>query len=231
MPKLSDTRIRAAKPRQKPYKLFDTEGLFLVVAPSGGRWWRQRYRLAGKEQLLSLGVYPEVGLADARERSAAVRKQIANAIDPSVDRKAKRVAQLNAKANTFKTVALDWHKKFSPGWTPRHAKRVLRRLEMHVFSKMGEKAIRDVTGGDAQAVLAALNEKNKVDTALRCLQYMKDIAIYAAGRQPPLISASPFAHIKAKHELPSVKVKHRAAIKDPRALGALLRSIDGYTGS
>src|SRR5262245_37872589 len=108
MPKLSDTKIRAAKPRAKPYKLFDEDGLYLVVTPTGARWWRQRYRFAGKEQLLSLGVYPDTTLALAREKGEDIRKQVARGVDPSADRREQKVATQLAKTNSFKAVALEW---------------------------------------------------------------------------------------------------------------------------
>ena len=106
---------------------------------------------------------------------------------------------------------------------------VLRRLEMHAFPVIGEKDFAKLKGSDAKLILDRLANGKKVDSALRVLQYLKDIAVYAVGRE--LNPASPFAHIKARHEIPSAAVKHRAAIRDPETLGALIRLIDGYTGS
>src|SRR5262245_5680246 len=108
MPKLSDTKISAAKPRGKPYKLFDSDGLFLVVTPKGFKWWRQRYTLNGKAKELSVGVYPEVGLKKAREKSFAIRQQLADGVDPSADRQVKKVAKRAAADNTLKAIALEW---------------------------------------------------------------------------------------------------------------------------
>lgn len=236
MPRLSDTAIRAAIRTAirtgTARKLYDEYGLYLQLKPKADRCssgWRQRYILDGKEKLLSLGVYPDVGLALARERRNEIRKQLAADIDPSFDRQEKEAQKRLAAISSFKSMALEWHKKFSAGWTPRHATRVLRRLEMHAFPVIGEKDFAKLKGSDAKLILDKLANEKKVDSALRVLQYLKDIAVYAVGRE--LIPASPFAHIKARHELPSVTVKHRAAIKDPETLGALLRSIDGYTGS
>lgn len=228
MPKLSDTKIRAAKPRERAYKVFDTDGLFLVVQPSGARWWRQRYRYAGKEQLLSLGVYPNVGLAAAREKGAAVRKQVANGTDPSADRKAQRAALLDAKANTFKAVALSWHAKFKPQWSAPHAARILQRLEDNLFPWIGAKPIREVTSADVLQCIDRMAKRGAFDTARRVLQIAKKIFKWAIGRG--LIAASPAAHIEPRDELPSINVAHRAAIKDPKQFGALLRAIDGYQG-
>lgn len=228
MPKLSDTKIRAAKPRQKPYKLFDTDGLFLIVHQNGGRWWRQRYRWAGKEQLLSLGTYPEISLTAARERSAAIRKQVANDIDPSADRKTKKAALIDAKANTFKAVSLAWHAKFKAKWEAHHAERVLQRLSDNVFPWIGAKPIRDVTSADILACIDRMAQRGANETARRALQLTKRIFKWAIGRG--LITSSPAAHIEPKEQLPSRKIKHRASIKDPVQFGALLRSIDNYHG-
>jgi len=102
---LTDTAIRHAKPGAKPAKLFDARGLFLIVTPAGGKWWRFRYRFDGRENLLSLGIYPDVGLKDARERRDAARKLLADGIDPSENRKALKSARADRAANSFEVVA------------------------------------------------------------------------------------------------------------------------------
>src|SRR5579872_6713479 len=119
MPKsLSDAQVRNAKPKTKPYKLADGEGLFLVIMPSGSKYWRLRYFFAGKEKLLALGVYPEVNLSDARERRADARKTLAAGNDPGGAKKeAKRLAILKS-ANSFETVTREWFGKRKHGWMP-----------------------------------------------------------------------------------------------------------------
>ena len=101
---MTDAKARNAKPKDKQFKLFDTDGLFLLVSPAGGKWWRFKYRFGGKEKLLSLGTYPEVGLSQARERRDAARKQVADDIDPSQARKALKAAKVQDE-NTFEVVA------------------------------------------------------------------------------------------------------------------------------
>jgi integrase len=228
MPKLSDTRIRAAKARLRPYKVFDTDGLFIVVTPAGGRWWRQRYRHAGKEQLLSLGTYPEVSLSAAREKRDAIRKQLAAGIDPSVQRRTEKLALLDAKSNTFKAIVLDWHRQFKPQWSTDHADRILQRLEENTFPWLGAKPIADVTSKDIIACLKRLADRGIVDTTHRLLQNIKQIFSWAITHERAL--ASPAAHIKAKDIAPALRIKHRAAIKDPVQFGVLLRAIDAYQG-
>jgi hypothetical protein len=114
---LTDTKIKNAKSRDKQYKLYDTAGLFMIVAPSGGKWWRFKYRSGGKEKLLSLGTYPEVGLAKARTRRDRAREQVADDIDPSQVRKATKAASVNSE-NAFEVIAREWFSKFEPGWVP-----------------------------------------------------------------------------------------------------------------
>ena len=150
--KLTDTAIRTAKPKPKPYKLADGHGLYLEVAPSGGKWWRLKYRLAGKEKRLSLGVYPAVGLKEARARAAAAKEQLARGLDPSAERKAER-AEVEATLNTFERVARDWFVRQREGWTPRHAVTVLRRLEVHAFPELGQRPIAELGAPDFLAVL------------------------------------------------------------------------------
>lgn len=233
MPKLSDTAIRAAKPKPKvkpkPYKMYDQDGLYLLVAPTGAKAWRQRYRFAGKEKLLSLGTYPAVRLAEAREQSREIRKQVKAGIDPSAKRKERRAAQMNAQATTFKAVSLAWHAKFKAKWSEGHAERILQRLTDNVFPWIGDKPIRDVTTADVLECLDRLAKRGKNETARRVLQIVKKVFGWAVSRGG-ILPASPVAHVQPRDELPSADIKHLASIKDPQEFGALLRAIDGYSG-
>ena len=228
MPRLSDTKIRVSRARTRPYKLFDTDGLFLLVTPNGRKGWRQRYHFAGKERLLSLGTYPEVGLAQAREESLAIRKQLAKGLDPSLQRRARAAEERRAQLNTFKAVALEWHSTFKCQWSAAHASRVLRRIEDNLFPWVGDKPFRDVTSEDVLACMDRMIKRGAIDTARRILQILKKVYRWAIGRR--LVDRSPVAHIEPKDHLPSVNVQHRAAIRDPQLFGALLRSIESYQG-
>ena len=110
---LTDTAIRCVKPQAKTRRLFDGGGLYLEVSPAGGKWWRWKYRFGGKEKRLSLGVYPDISLKSAREKRDAVRRQHAAGTDPGLTRKAERVAE--SGADSFETVAREWHTRLSPG--------------------------------------------------------------------------------------------------------------------
>src|SRR5690349_13023241 len=128
---LTDTEIRKAKPQQKPVRLFDAGGLYLEISPRGGKWWRQKYRFAGKEKRLSHGVYPDVSLKDARARRDEARRLLANGIDPSEHRKATKTMQVQRAASSFEAVAREWFAKFSPVWVASHSSRIIRHLEQN----------------------------------------------------------------------------------------------------
>lgn len=230
MPKLSDSKIRSAKHRDKPYKLFDSEGLFLIVHPKGGRWWRQRYYWGGKEQLLSLGTYPEVGLAAARERGEEVRKQVANGVDPSADRRQQKVARRSAGETTYRSVFLEWLEKTGKArkWTGDHVERVKRRFEVHFHPWLGPKPIAHVTDDDVMACLRRMEDRDLIDTAHRALSENDALFRYAKGRK--LVKHNVVADLRGPDTLPKVKVAHHASLKDPAQVGGLLRAIDNYHG-
>ena len=137
---LTDRAIRSLKPNAKAYKRFDDRGLYVLVQPNGGRYWRLKYRFEGRERLLALGVYPEVSLRQARERRDVARRQIADGIDPSAERAARKLA----RADSFEAVAREWYAKEEPGWAPSHGTRILRRLERDVFTYLGSQPISGV---------------------------------------------------------------------------------------
>lgn len=231
MPKLSDTRIRAVKPRTKPYKVFDTDGLFLVITPAGGRWWRQRYRYAGKEQLLSLGTYPEVSLSGAREKRDAIRKQLAAGIDPSGERREQKLAVAVAKENTFKAIAAEWMDKIltAKGLTADHIERTRRRFEVHFHPWLGHRSIASITEDDVMACIRRIEDRNLIDTAHRALAQCD--AMFRFARKRKYVRHNPIAELRGPDTLPPVRVKHHAAITDPVKVGALLRSIDACAAS
>jgi integrase-like protein/Arm domain-containing DNA-binding protein len=220
---LTDPAIRNAKPREKPYKLGDSRGLFLLVTPRGGKWWRLKYRFGGKAKLLSLGVYPQVSLKEARVHCDAARKQLAAGVNPSAARKAEKTAE----ADSFEAVALEWFAKHAPRWADGHADKSIRRLERDVFPWVGNRPIRDVTALELLAVLRRIEAQGAIETAHRALQNIGRVFRYAiaTGRA----ERDPAADLRGA--LTPVKEKHHASLTDPRAIGELLRAIDGYRGS
>ena len=126
---LTDTAIKAFKPKAKQYKQADEKGLFLIVRPNGGKWWRLKYRFDGKEKLLALGTYPDVGLKDARLRRDEARELLAAGIDPGQARKEAKEERVAADAATFEAVAREWFERHHDGWAASHADKIIARLE------------------------------------------------------------------------------------------------------
>ncbi len=224
---LTATTIRNAKPGKKPIKLFDSRGLYLEVAPSGGKWWRLKYRFAGKEKRISLGVYPDVGLKEARERCNKARRQIAAGVDPGEARKVMKAAQTEREANRFESISREWFAKFSSSWTENHSKRIIRRLERDIFPWIGGHPIGEITAPELLRTLRRVESRGAVETAHRALQNCGQVFRYAiaTGRA----NRDPSADLRGA--LPPVKPKHHASITDPKAIGEMLRAIDGYQGS
>lgn len=224
--RLTAAAVEAAKPRQKPYKLFDGGGLYLLVRPDGARWWRLKYRYAGTEKLLSLGTYPPRSLKAARKARDEAKGQLADKIDPSAQRKADKAARRSAAENTFEAVALEWYGKRSRTWAKTHAEKILARLKGQLFNQIGGEPIASLTGERLVRVLQTIERELTGETARRCRQYIDAVFRYAI--QTHRTQANPTPH----HEmLAPVKGGKFASITEPKAVGALVRAIRGYPGS
>ena len=176
---LTNSACQHAKPKAKPYKLADGEGMYLEVSPSGGKYWRLKYRFNGKEKKLSLGIYPEVSLADAREKRFGARKMLAAGIDPSESKQEqKRTAKLNA-ANTFETVAREWHDHSKGARSAKHALGLLRRLEVDMFPEIGNRPIANVTARHILDALRKIEERGAHEIARRTRQIVGQVFRYA----------------------------------------------------
>jgi integrase len=224
---LTNTAIRNTKPAEKPLKLFDGGGLFLYVAPTGGKWWRLKYRFGGKEKLLSFGTYPEISLAEARDKRDQARKLLANDIDPGEHRKAQKAAQTSNDGNSFEVIAREWFGKFSPYWVASHSDKIIRRLERDVFPWIGKRPIADITAPELLTTLRRIEERGAVETAHRALQNCSQIFRYAIATGRAI--RDPGADLRGA--IPPSKGKHHASITDPKTVGELLRAIKGYQGS
>lgn len=226
---LSDTAIRNAKPQDKPFKMYDAGGLFLIVTPAGGKWWRFKYRFGGKEKLLSLGVYPDVGLKDARRRRDDARELLAQDVDPSAQRQAAKseaVAVEAAKGQTFEAVARDWYGKKRCAWTPGHQKKILLRLENQLFPYLGNVPLADLEAADFLAAIQKAEARGAIETAHRLAQLCGQVTRYA--RISGIVKHDAAAGLT--EALAPVQTRHYAAITDPAAIGRLLRDIDAYQG-
>lgn len=224
---LTDTAIRSAKPREKPFKLSDAGGLYLEVAPSGGKWWRLKFRFGGKEKRISLGVYPDVGLKDARERRDQARRLLANGVDPGAQRKAARAAGAVRAGNSFEAIATEWFAKQKPAWAASHASKILLRLENDVLPWLGPRPIAEITAPEILSVLRRIESRGAVESAHRVLQNINQIFRYAIATARA--ERNPAADLAGA--LSAVAPKHLAAITDPKAIGGLLRAIEAYEGT
>ena len=178
---LTDTSIRKVKPGPKPVKLADGGGLYLLLRPDGGRWWRWDYRrpVTSKRNTLSLGVYPDVGLADARELHAAARKLLATGVDPGEARKAEKATGQEAATNTFEAIAREWHAKQKTTWADGYSAKVIRRLEADIFPWLGKQPIATINAPDLLKHLERIEQRGAVETAHRALQTCGAVFRYA----------------------------------------------------
>ena len=224
---LSDTSIRTSKPQDKPYKAYDAGGLFIIVTPAGGKWWRLKYRFGGKEKLLSLGVYPDVGLKEARRRRDEARELIARGIDPCAHKQAVKASVRAETANCFEVVAREWHDKYKDSWVKDHGERILVRLEKDIFPLIGAKPVQDVTAPELLAALRRIEARGAIETAHRTLQNCGQVFRYAiaTGRAERDTAAD------LRDALSPVKAANFASITEPKAIGALLRDMDAYPGN
>jgi integrase len=209
---LSDTAIRKAKAREKSYKLYDENNLFLLVHPKaddkGGKYWRLKYRYAGKERVLALGVYPEVTLAEARDKRDAARRLLRDGIDPSQKkRQDRRQARVDAE-NSFEVVAREWHAKQRPSWTKDHAERVLVSIEKDVFPRLGSRPIVQITAPEILDVLRVVEKRQALDVAGRVRQRVNAVFRYAI--HSGILTHNPAADLAGA--LKTRKVAHRPAL-------------------
>jgi integrase len=225
MTKLTDRAIKNAKAGTKIAKLSDGNGLVLVVYPNGSKYWVFRYRHLGKEKTLSLGIYPEVTLAEARLKLMDARKLKSQGQDPSEARKqAKRQAVVSAE-NSFEAVAREWVAAKRSGWSPRYAEFIVQRMETDLFPKLGSRPIKEITAPEVLSVVRLIEERGALDLANRALQYcgqvfMFGIATGRAERNPASdLKGALKTHVKRNYS-------HLKAIDLPEFLGKL----EAYTG-
>lgn len=222
---LTDADCRSAKAPDKPRKLSDEKGLYLLVNATG-RYWRMDYRFGGKRKTLALGVYPEVSLKAAREGRDAARSLCRDGVDPSSAKKAQRASQ--GGADTFEAVAREWYEKHAPGWAETHRTKIISRLENDVFPWIGSRPIAAIDPPELLAVARRIESRGTLDTAHRALQNCGQVFRYAVatGRA----QRDPSGDLRGA--LPPLRQKdHFATITEPAAIGELLRAIDGYAGS
>lgn len=222
---LTDTACKNAKPTAKPRKVADGGGLYLEIMPSGSKYWRMKYRFAGKEKRLAFGVYPDVSLANAREQRSQARKVLAVGNDPSeVKKESKRLIAIKQE-NNLEAIAREWHEQHIHKWTPHYAKDVLNRLETHIFPKLGHKPIADITTTDILSTLRVIEKSGALDMAQRMMQTCGQVYRYAivTGR----VDRNPVTDLRGALKTPVRK--HHAHLKADE-LPEYLDRLEAYDG-
>jgi integrase len=219
---LTENRVKNAKPHEerKQYKLYDGRGLYLLVTPDGGRWWRFKYRLNGREKGISLGTYPDVSLKRAREKRDDARRLVADNIDPSDRRRAEK----DAHADTFRAIADEWiPKQHFSDKTLEKARWTFNDL---IFPFIGNRPVTQITASEVLGLLRRLEGRGKHETAHRTKQRIGQVLRYAiaTGRAERDVTAD------LRDALTPIKAKNHAAVTEPEKVGGLLRAIDAYAG-
>jgi len=219
---LNDTKVRTVKSREKAFKLSDERGLFLLVTPTGGRLWRLKYRVQGREKLISLGAYPDVTLKRAREKRDAARKLLADGVDPSVQRQAERAAL----AQSFEGVAKEWLELQTKSLAPETISILTARLESGLHPYIGSRPISAITAQEVLSALRRIEARGRHETAHRVRALAGRVFRYAVatGRAQHDVAAD------LKGALAPVKSKNFASVTDPARVGELMRAIHGYSG-
>ena len=224
---LSAKAVEQAKPKAKQYKLTDEHGLYLLVMPNGGRYWRWAYRFAGKQKTLALGVFPEVSLKEARKKHTEGREKLAGGEDPSAVKKAQRQALKRSAINSFKAVALEWLEVKQKGKSEGYNRRVKRMMETVLFPAFGNKPIASVDAADLLDALTPVQNKGLTDKAHRCKQIAGMVLRYAVATR----RAERDCSRDLDGALAENKTEHFAAITDPHQFGELLLALDQFDGS
>jgi integrase len=222
---LAATSVLKAKPRLKPYRLADGQGLYLEVVPSGSRYWRLKYRFAGKEKRLAIGVYPAVSLAKARQVAAEARAQLTDGFDPSIKKRERARELRRAAANSFEAVAREWHATMSPKWTPHHADDVIESLEKDIFPALGQRPITDLKAPELLDAIRKIEKRGAIDIAQRVRQRCSAIFAYAIGSG--LVENNPITAMKG---IFATRKKEPRRMLPRAELPEFLRKLEGHKG-
>jgi putative phage integrase len=223
---LTDTKIKQAKVTDRPYKLYDAEGLYIEIAPTGSKRWRWRYRWNGKEKLLGFGLYPEISLKRARERRTAAKELLATGVDPSQARKEEKV-EARAAENSFAAMAEEWYALYSVPWSQHYRELVRQRLDQYLLPTLGKRALADITPTEIMGILSALEKRGVIETANRVLGICSQIfrRAVATGRA----KSDPCRDLRGA--LAPAQERHHAALTTKEGARAVMRALDAYQGS
>ncbi|MBY5943049.1 integrase arm-type DNA-binding domain-containing protein [Halomonas sp. DP5N14-9] len=225
--KLSATAVKTAKPKDKTTRMADGGGLYLEIRPTGSKYWRMKYRFAGKEKLLAIGTYPDVTLADARKARDKAKEQLAEEVDPSMAKQLERQLGQQVAANTFQLVAQEWLERVHQyDVVPDHYQRNRRRLERDAFPVLGKRPLSEITAAELLTCLRRIEERGHVETAHRVKTLCGQVFRY--GISTGRAERDPTPDLRGA--LRPSKTKHYPALTDPKEVAELLRAIDGYGG-
>lgn len=225
---LTALEVSKSKATDKPQRLADGGNMYLLIQPNGAKYWRLDYRLAGKRKTLAIGVYPDMGLSDAREQREQARKLIANGVDPVAVKQAQKASTIENVENSFEVIAREWFVRHAPNWKENHSSKIIARLEKDVFPWIGNRPIADIAAPALLAAIRKIEARGALETAHRALACCGQVFRYAVatGRA----ERDPTGDLRGA--LPPVKKeKHFAAITDSKKVGELMRDIEGYQGS
>lgn len=224
---LTDTAIRNTKPGDKPFKLADEKGLFLLVNPNGSRWWRLKFRVAGKEKLLSLGVYPDVGLKEARQKRDDTRKVLAEGVDPGAQRKAQKASRAERSANSFEVIAREWLENRKNSVTSGQTEKTLAIFENDVFPWMGSTPVAEVDAPLVLSIIKRIDQRGARYTAHRAKQRISQVMRYAIATGRAMRDPCP----DLKGAIPSPQSSNFASITEPDKVAEMLRAFDAFRGT
>lgn len=216
---LTDSQLRGLKPAHRPQKISDGGGLYLLIAPNGGRYWRYSYRFGGKQKTLALGVYPDVRLVQARARHLEARRLLADGLDPSTKKQ--------ALGMTFEVLAREWHEHWAVGRSERHADYVLKRLEANIFPEIGSLPVAEIPTSRFRDAVKKIEARGALDIAKRVLQTCGQILRYAVAND--MATRNPVAEVKPADVLKPHKRRNYPRVT-AKEVPDLLRAIDSYVG-
>lgn len=223
---LSARQIQTAKPKDKDYKLSDERGLYLLIKPNGSRYWRMKYRFAGKEKKLSIGVYPDISLADARAKRDDARKLLAEGNDPAEQKKLEKLTKQLTVENTFKAIAVEWHAHKSSEWSENYAESVLDALDKDIFPYLAKRPIAEILPLEMLEILRMIEKRGALEKMRKVRQFCNQIFRYAiaTGRA----TVNPAAELTGTLKTP--KTQHFPHLT-AQELPELLQKLSEYTGS
>lgn len=226
---LTDTAIRNAKPRQNPYKLGDAQGMYLEVAPSGGKVFRLKYRIGGKEKRLTIGTYPSVTLQAAREATIKAKRLLIDGLDPSAEKQRLKASRVEAATNSFESVANEWFEKQlkSGAWVEATSVNIKRRIEDYLVPFIGKLPVSEIRAPDVLKAVKKVEGRGSLNEASRTLQVCGRIMRYAVANGLAEFDPCP----ALRDAITPHQAQHMAAITDPKAVGEMLRAFDSFSGT